>query len=100
MRDPNDLWYAVYHGAVERVRPITMTTMTTFIGLLPLLWASGAGADTMRRLAAPMIGGLATGYLGVLLIFPVVFYIAKRISLRREFSRIAAQPAVDPVPTG
>ena len=100
MRNVNDLWLAVYDGAVQRVRPITMTTMTTFIGLLPLLWASGAGADTMRRLAAPMIGGLITGYVGVLLIFPVVFYIAKRISLRREFARIAAQPAVDPAPTG
>jgi Cu(I)/Ag(I) efflux system membrane protein CusA/SilA len=89
MRDPNDLWWAVYQGAVERVRPITMTTLTTFIGLFPLLWASGAGADTMRRLAAPMIGGLATGYIGVLLIFPVIFYLAKRITLHRQFHRIA-----------
>ena len=85
MRSPQDLWQAVYHGAVERVRPITMTTLTTIIALLPLLWASGAGADTMRRLAAPMIGGLATGYIGVLLVFPVIFYIAKRITMHSEF---------------
>jgi len=91
MRDPNDLWQAVYHGAVKRVRPITMTTLTTFIGLIPLLWASGAGADTMRRLAAPIIGGLATGYVGVLLVFPVVYYLVKRIALYREFQRIAGE---------
>ena len=62
MRDPNDLWCAVHDGAVKRIRPKTMTVVTTFIGLVPLLWASGAGADTMRRLAAPMIGGLATSF--------------------------------------
>jgi len=89
MRDPNDLWQAVYHGAVERVRPITMTTLTTFIGLIPLLWTSGAGADTMRRLAAPIIGGLATGYFGVLLVFPIVYYIVQRVALHHEFQHNA-----------
>jgi Cu(I)/Ag(I) efflux system membrane protein CusA/SilA len=84
MRHANDLWDAVYQGAVQRVRPKTMTTVTTFIGLLPLLWASGAGADTMRRLAAPMIGGLGTGFLAVLLIFPVIYYIARHVALHRE----------------
>ena len=87
MRNANDLYSAVFDGAVQRVRPITMTTLTTFIALFPLLWASGAGADTMRRLAAPMIGGLATGYIGVLLVFPVIFYIAKRLTLHGEFRR-------------
>jgi len=89
MRDRNDLWHAVYEGAVERVRPITMTTLTTFIGLIPLLWTSGAGADTMRRLAAPIIGGLATGYFGVLLVFPIVYYIVQHVALHREFQRNA-----------
>ncbi|MHC4106789.1 MAG: efflux RND transporter permease subunit [Planctomycetota bacterium] len=87
MRDTNDLWHAVFDGAVQRIRPKTMTTVTTFVGLLPLLWAAGAGADTMRRLAAPMVGGLVTGYLGILLILPVMFYIAKRIAMHREFGR-------------
>ena len=91
MRDVNDLWQAVYQGAVQRVRPITMTTLTTFAALLPLLWASGAGADTMRRLAAPMVGGLASGYFGVLLIFPLVYYLARLVTLRRHF---AAERAV------
>ena len=83
MRNADDLKQAVYEGAVARVRPITMTTLTTFAALLPLLWASGAGADTMRRLAAPMIGGLATGYVGVLLIFPVIYFMARRVTLSR-----------------
>ncbi len=78
MRNPDDLTDAVRDGAVRRIRPITMTELTTFIGLAPLLWAAGAGADTMRRLAVPMIGGIITGYVGLLLLYPVVFYLAKR----------------------
>ena len=83
MRDSNDLWHAIHHGAVQRIRPKTMTVVTTFIGLLPLLFATGAGADTMRRLAAPMVGGLVTSFLLELLIYPVLFYAAKRWSIRR-----------------
>jgi copper/silver efflux system protein len=85
MRNADDLWFAVHDGAVKRIRPKTMTVMTTFIGLVPLLWASGAGADTMRRLAAPMIGGLATSFLMELLIYPVIFFLAKRIAMAREW---------------
>lgn len=81
MRNAEDLWHAVHDGAVQRIRPKTMTVMTTFIGLLPLLWASGAGADTMRRLAAPMIGGLATSFAAELLLYPVLFYMAKKARL-------------------
>ncbi len=84
MRSTDDLWYAVHDGAVQRIRPKTMTVVTTFIGLLPLMWASGAGADTMRRLAAPMIGGLSISFLMELLVYPALFYIAKRASLTGE----------------
>jgi Cu(I)/Ag(I) efflux system membrane protein CusA/SilA len=87
MRNINDLWYAVHDGAVKRIRPKTMTVVTTFTGLVPLLWASGAGADTMRRLAAPMVGGLFTSFIMGLLIYPVLFFIAKRIALYRELGR-------------
>ena len=87
MRNTNDLWLAIHDGAVQRIRPKTMTVTTTFIGLVPLMWASGAGADTMRRLAAPMIGGLATAFVLELLLYPVVFYMVKRIALMREFRR-------------
>jgi len=85
MNSPADLWHAIQEGAVQRVRPKTMTVMTTMIGLVPLLWATGAGADTMRRLAAPMIGGLATTFLLTLLLYPVLFYIAKAAALRQRF---------------
>lgn len=90
MNTPADLWHAIHDGAVQRIRPKTMTVMTTFIGLVPLLWASGAGADTMRRLAAPMIGGLATAFVLELLLYPVLYYIAKRIALRSRFKSNAS----------
>jgi Cu(I)/Ag(I) efflux system membrane protein CusA/SilA len=82
MRDQTDLWHAIHDGAVQRIRPKMMTVMVVFMGLLPLLWAAGAGADTMRRLAAPMIGGLLTSFVMELLVYPVIFYQAKRIALR------------------
>jgi Cu(I)/Ag(I) efflux system membrane protein CusA/SilA len=89
MKSRADLWHAVHDGAVQRIRPKTMTVMTTFIGLFPLLWASGAGADTMRRLAAPMIGGLATSFIAELLLYPVLFYIAKNLALQHRFKEQA-----------
>ena len=92
MRDANDLWWAIHDGAVKRIRPKTMTVAATFAGLLPLLWADGAGADTMRRLAVPMIGGLTTSFLLELLIYPVLFYLAKRIAMRKAF-RLNAEGA-------
>ena len=60
---------------------------TTFIGLVPLLWATGAGADTMRRLAAPMIGGLATSFTMELMIYPVIFFFAKQFEMWRDERR-------------
>jgi len=85
MRTPADLRAALHDGAVKRIRPKTMTVATTFIGLVPLLWASGAGADTMRRLAVPMLGGLFTSFLMELLVYPVLFDVAKSIQLRKRF---------------
>jgi Cu(I)/Ag(I) efflux system membrane protein CusA/SilA len=81
MRNPDDLWHAVYDGAVKRIRPKTMTVVAIFMGLVPLLWAHGAGADTMRRLAVPMIGGVGTSFALELLVYPVIFYVIKRMSL-------------------
>ena len=84
MQNRDDLWHAVHDGAVKRIRPKTMTVAAAFIGLVPLLWATGTGADVMRRLAAPMLGGLFTSFGMELLIYPVIFYIAKGITLRQE----------------
>ena len=72
------VWEAIHDGAVQRIRPKTMTVITTFVGLLPLMWASGAGADTMQRLAAPMIGGLGTSFIMELVVFPAVYYLVMR----------------------
>src|SRR5213078_3549834 len=90
LRNRDDLWHAVHDGAVKRIRPKTMTVAAAFIGLVPLLWASGTGADVMRRLAAPMLGGLFTSFLMELLIYPAIFYIAKSATLRK--SQPIAQP--------
>jgi copper/silver efflux system protein len=83
MNTREDLQQAVHDGAVRRIRPKTMTVAAAFIGLLPLLWATGSGADVMRRLAAPMLGGLFTSFLMELLIYPIIFFIAKSFLLPR-----------------
>jgi Cu(I)/Ag(I) efflux system membrane protein CusA/SilA len=83
MASHDDLWHAVHDGAVKRIRPKTMTVAAAFIGLVPLLWATGTGADVMRRLAAPMLGGLFTSFLMELLIYPIIFYVVKSFSLKR-----------------
>ncbi len=92
MRNTADLWHAIHDGAVKRIRPKTMTVATAFIGLVPLLWATGAGADTMRRLAAPMIGGLVTSFVMELLIYPVIFYTAKKWQMHKAFADHARHP--------
>jgi copper/silver efflux system protein len=73
MRTPDDLTEAIIHGAVKRVRPKTMTVCAAFMGLIPLLWATGTGADMMKRVAAPMVGGLVTSFLLELLVYPVIY---------------------------
>ena len=69
-----DLKSGVIEGAVHRIRPKLMTVAALFMGLIPIMWSIGAGADVMKRIAAPMIGGLTTSFLLELLIYPVVFY--------------------------
>ncbi len=68
-----DLFAAIVDGASQRIRPMLMTSLASFIGLLPILWSSGAGADVMKRIAAPMVGGIATSLFIVLLVFPAVY---------------------------
>jgi Cu(I)/Ag(I) efflux system membrane protein CusA/SilA len=66
---------AVVEGAVQRVRPKMMTVCTTIIALLPIMWSNGTGADTMKRIAAPMIGGLVSSSVLILVIIPAVYYL-------------------------
>jgi Cu(I)/Ag(I) efflux system membrane protein CusA/SilA len=75
MRTQHDLFEAITYGAVQRVRPKLMTVSTMLLGLLPLLWAHGAGADVMQRIAAPMIGGLITSSILTLEIVPAIYSI-------------------------
>lgn len=81
MKTRKDLHDAVIEGAVHRVRPKLMTVMALFMGLIPIMWSIGAGADVMKRIAAPMIGGLFTSFVLELLIYPVIFYIWKEREL-------------------
>jgi Cu(I)/Ag(I) efflux system membrane protein CusA/SilA len=73
IRTFDDIVWAHLEGTVMRVRPKLMTLATMLLGLLPLLWASGSGADVMRRIAAPMVGGLVTSAFLTLEIIPVVY---------------------------
>jgi copper/silver efflux system protein len=82
MKTEGDLTEAVVHGAVQRLRPKVMTVATNFLGFMPLLWATGTGSDMMKRLTAPMVGGLATSFALELLVYPAVFYMWKSRSLR------------------
>jgi Cu(I)/Ag(I) efflux system membrane protein CusA/SilA len=68
-----DLKEAVIHGAVKRVRPKIMTVMAMFMGLIPIMWSMGTGADVMKRIAAPMIGGILTSFLLELLVYPPLY---------------------------
>ncbi len=77
MRSLSDLQEAIEEGAVQRIRPKMMTVMAILMGLLPIMWSQGAGADTMKRIAAPMVGGVVTSFVLELLIYPVIFEIWK-----------------------
>ena len=77
MNSLRDLQAAIEEGAVQRIRPKMMTVMAILMGLLPIMWSEGAGADTMKRIAAPMVGGIVTSFLLELLIYPVIFEIWK-----------------------
>jgi Cu(I)/Ag(I) efflux system membrane protein CusA/SilA len=73
MRDEADLRDAIVHGAVKRIRPKLMTVTAAFAGLLPIMFSSGTGADMMKRVAAPMIGGLVTSFILELLVYPPIY---------------------------
>jgi Cu(I)/Ag(I) efflux system membrane protein CusA/SilA len=75
LRTRADLDEAIVHGAVKRVRPKLMTVVAAFMGLLPIMWSTGAGADVMKRIAAPMVGGLATSFALELLVYPALYAI-------------------------
>ena len=78
-----DLYAAVMEGAVERVRPKIMTVVAIMAGLLPIMWGTGTGSEVMRRIAAPMIGGMVSSTLLTLIVIPAIYAIVKEWSLRK-----------------
>jgi Cu(I)/Ag(I) efflux system membrane protein CusA/SilA len=76
-----DLHAAIIHGAVKRVRPKMMTVAAAMMGLMPIMWSMGTGADVMKRVAAPMVGGLATSFALELLVYPAIYLLWKQRSL-------------------
>ncbi len=95
LRNLAELREAIVEGAAKRIRPKFMTVATTFLGLVPIMWATGTGSDVMKRIAAPMIGGILTSFLLELLVYPGVYEIWKW-----NFEVKKALPAADQVADG
>jgi len=88
LRSLSDLQEAIRYGAVKRIRPKFMTVATTFLGLVPIMWSIGTGADMMKRIAAPMIGGIFTSFLLELLVYPPIYQIWKwNFDLKKELKK-------------
>jgi Cu(I)/Ag(I) efflux system membrane protein CusA/SilA len=96
LRSEVELVEAIIHGAVKRVRPKAMTVCAAMLGLLPILWSVGTGADVMKRIAAPMVGGLVTSFAMELLVYPPIYLLWRRRQLpaTAEADAAAVAPAV------
>jgi Cu(I)/Ag(I) efflux system membrane protein CusA/SilA len=94
----HDLQAAIIEGAVERVRPKIMTVSAIMAGLLPILWSTGAGAEVMRRIAVPMVGGMVSSTILTLLVIPAIYAIAKGWQLQRS-AAAAGAPEKLPMPS-
>jgi len=93
----DDLREAIVHGAVKRLRPKVMTVSCMLFGLLPIMWSTGSGADVMKRIAAPMLGGIITSFLMELVVYPPIFAIWKwNWEVKPALKREAAQPVEAP----
>ena len=77
LRSLAELREAILEGAVKRIRPKFMTVAAMFLGLVPIMWSVGAGADVMKRIAAPMIGGIFTSFLLELVVYPAIYEVWK-----------------------
>ena len=83
----DDLTAAIVEGAVERVRPKMMTVVAIMAGLLPIMWSTGTGSEVMRRIAAPMVGGMVSSTALTLVVIPVIYALVKRRQLIRAETR-------------
>jgi Cu(I)/Ag(I) efflux system membrane protein CusA/SilA len=82
-----DLKEAIFEGAVKRIRPKIMTASVIIAGLLPIMWSAGTGSDVMKRIAAPMVGGVVTSALMELLVYPVIYEFMHRKGLSKTYDR-------------
>jgi Cu(I)/Ag(I) efflux system membrane protein CusA/SilA len=89
----DDLQDAIVSGAVDRVRPKMMTVVAITAGLLPIMWSTGAGSEVTRRIAAPMVGGMASSTVLTLVVIPVIYALVKRHQLARINARPTAERA-------
>ena len=87
LRSLADLQEAIMHGAVKRIRPKVMTVACMFLGLVPIMWSVGTGADVMKRIAAPMIGGIFTSFILELVVYPAIYEVWKwHFELKKELA--------------
>jgi Cu(I)/Ag(I) efflux system membrane protein CusA/SilA len=93
LRNLGELHEAIVHGAVKRIRPKMMTVASALIGLMPIMWSIGTGSDLMKRVAAPMVGGLVTSFLLELLVYPAVYLLWKRRELGLSATTESPSPA-------
>ncbi|HLZ45470.1 MAG TPA: CusA/CzcA family heavy metal efflux RND transporter [Gemmatimonadales bacterium] len=83
LHGPADVAAAVAEGAVQRLRPVMMTVTAVIFGLAPILWSAGTGADVMKRIAAPMVGGMVTSTALTLVVIPAIYFLWRKWELRR-----------------
>ena len=83
LKTVSELKEAIVHGAVKRIRPKIMTVMAASMGLMPIMWSLGTGADVMKRIAAPMVGGLFTSFIMELLVYPAIYLLWKKKTVGR-----------------
>jgi Cu(I)/Ag(I) efflux system membrane protein CusA/SilA len=91
LKNDLELREAILHGAVKRVRPKIMTVLCAMMGLLPIMWSTATGSDVMKRIAAPMVGGLVSSFALELLVYPAIYYLWKR----KEIKNVKDAPAKD-----
>jgi Cu(I)/Ag(I) efflux system membrane protein CusA/SilA len=103
LRNLADLQGVIIEGAVHRLRPKFMTVCTEAIGLLPVMWATGTGADVMKRIAAPILGGVYTSFLLELLVYPAIYQVWRwDFGMKKRLGRgdEPAAPELPAVPSG
>jgi len=91
LKNDLELRESILHGAVKRVRPKIMTVLCAMMGLLPIMWSTATGSDVMKRIAAPMVGGLVSSFALELLVYPAIYYLWKR----KEIKNVKDAPAKD-----